>query len=1489
MMESQPAPSLNDPAAQSKMLLFEGTSPGALPGFLGPRGQKYPVPFYAYDLREKDEAGLILAWSGPSAGLMESRSAVSHQSGIEGNTHSIYQPYKKTFTPEECHTHSPSVCGTPGKQVSTQYARSPDMSSPLACTSTAVINQTAGGSNASLSPKTSLHLAIPKAVYGQRPCCSERGCVLGQRYSVEHVTQRAPNAVHESDWMNTGAHYSRLSPIQRAAPETSMRQKGAPFEHDGERPLPKDANGEKYPNLGPSRARTIPGYFESNFSSYPCIPTHTLFGSLTPQSQCLQTPPNGYHGLLPSHPHPFEHMSSTQHRIPSQVCQELSPMSKYGHLPQHHGFYYPETNVRMEGASVCKNMEKMHGEHASAFSNHVFNNLPEHRLIYQPINGDISMINTVALPNHSFFRGLDQHFAVPRIHRTSSQVRDSPKEQHTPRIFHTNGLTTSPISQPHGSPVNLHSDQCSARSHDKPCGSPLNMHVEAKRSRGHVDNLHISPGRLQINKVPPNSQHEERFSAPPTMTPDRPLDYSCHKVNVITSKQPKDHTVQMSPTHHREHTHKVYSYGRNLMSTTDTPSRVTHDGHGTPRLPTAVFKEKLKKSNSQIPNDFTSTPIKIEKCDSPDVELSIKRVKMEREGDLMETDTSTHHPPMPIIDNVFSLAPYATLLQASGTLRSTKRRWSIDQSTKPCEDKPDPSIQDKGPKDDAEPPDDGPVPKDVLFSYATTVKHTVQLIEQKAMKVEKQQLQAEDCVNSHRNAIPADRIEATVKEEAAEVSIPDMFVIKKCEPEDFDVTPPNAVIDETSKTCCTTPDVGFEYSHQDDVQAPPVQLKTLSETSSKSIAPPVKSEDTLSTQNTPASNISKYKLILPDTLGIASLHSLEKPPIQSMAEFNKPQIQSMIQPIVKVNMPPVPPIAEVNKPLTLPMAEVNRQPPHQAPPTHVRERFLKLHHCLCNLVSEVVSVSPEQALRDWICHVEKVNTAPSTTKNNKLSCLLGVKAGQAWLNVQIQLALDKVIRRIEEYISQEQCPFPHVMRTGAVFIPMLVVKKLLFPQVQGSHIDQVLQNHKVELRPTTLSEEKHLTQLHRQAFSSKLRRLMSLKHLPHIYTDVLNLFHHACVSKRLGVKLDGLVKGEPENRPEDGEGIKSPAYIEVFMASPLSAFDRQMHPQEKGETSYPIKQKTKSRVKRCSRKAFLDYSSSSPDIEIENKEQERNRDSVNSLGETKIGVQRGQKVTERVEALVGSQESFENTWTCPLSSDDFSSSSSDTDMEGSSIPSQVSPGSDSVKSKLRPKKHSGMILKLRRVLFSKGLGPSRTACYKTVSHSGTFSDFSPTRAKHGERVKARKPGGKEDLFLSRGSTKVTHWNQRREGFSRAMRSLAGSRRHSRSLLKIQYCPYLSACHSAEHRRRWVLRSAVQRARGAIKFIYPDLVGKKILHLYEEDDKSEVWYRGEVVRIHEAHPNPLKNVFEVKYDSEPEWKYFLELLMDFKKGWLKIDE
>lgn len=241
------------------------------------------------------------------------------------------------------------------------------------------------------------------------------------------------------------------------------------------------------------------------------------------------------------------------------------------------------------------------------------------------------------------------------------------------------------------------------------------------------------------------------------------------------------------------------------------------------------------------------------------------------------------------------------------------------------------------------------------------------------------------------------------------------------------------------------------------------------------------------------------------------------------------------------------------------------------------------------------------------------------------------------------------------------------------------------------------------------------------------------------------------------------------------------------------------------------------------------------------------------------------------------------SWTRPLSSDELSLSPSDTEVERVSAPPPVSKCS-SIKAKGRSMSRSGVVLKLRRVLYSKGC-KGREARYQAVSDPVSPVPEAEDRGRCSARERASERGRG-----TRVSSKFPPRLQRTGGFSHTLRPLAGSsqRRH-KSLLKIKYCPYLAVCHSAEHRRRWVLRSAVQRARRALKFYYPDLVGERIRHLYEEEDGTEVWYRGKVVRVHESHPNPLKTVFEVRYDSEPEWQYYLELLIDYKKGWLKIDD
>lgn len=172
-----------------------------------------------------------------------------------------------------------------------------------------------------------------------------------------------------------------------------------------------------------------------------------------------------------------------------------------------------------------------------------------------------------------------------------------------------------------------------------------------------------------------------------------------------------------------------------------------------------------------------------------------------------------------------------------------------------------------------------------------------------------------------------------------------------------------------------------------------------------------------------------------------------------------------------------------------------------------------MHQSLVKLISKSVAATSEETLKSWLSKMELNHLASS--KSQKVGCLFGGKGREACLNEEMKSSLQQVVQRLNEYTSQEHCPFPFVVRTGAIFLPMLVVKEVLFPSVHGTLIDQVLQEHRVELRPTTLSEEKTLIQMHKRPCSSRLRRLMSLKHLPDVYADVVNLLYYTCVCKQL--------------------------------------------------------------------------------------------------------------------------------------------------------------------------------------------------------------------------------------------------------------------------------------------------------------------------------------------------------------------------------------
>uniref|UniRef100_A0A663DMU1 Chromosome 15 open reading frame 39 n=1 Tax=Aquila chrysaetos chrysaetos TaxID=223781 RepID=A0A663DMU1_AQUCH len=204
------------------------------------------------------------------------------------------------------------------------------------------------------------------------------------------------------------------------------------------------------------------------------------------------------------------------------------------------------------------------------------------------------------------------------------------------------------------------------------------------------------------------------------------------------------------------------------------------------------------------------------------------------------------------------------------------------------------------------------------------------------------------------------------------------------------------------------------------------------------------------------------------------------------------------------------------------------------PQTSADQYFTTLHTWLCDVISCSVSKSSPELLQEWLKKAELI-----------------------WLAFQdVAALLANLLSQLQTFMFARKCPFPHVVRAGAVFIPIHVVKKKLFPKLSGASVDQVLQEHKVELRPTTLSEEKHLRDLELKSCTSRMLKLLALKQLPDIYPDLLNLHWHNSIRQHLGRKRthEATCQGRQPNRPpvRTGKG-RSPSSPEQ---GPLPAATR---------------------------------------------------------------------------------------------------------------------------------------------------------------------------------------------------------------------------------------------------------------------------------------------------------------------------------------------
>ncbi|CAK6432684.1 unnamed protein product [Pipistrellus nathusii] len=162
------------------------------------------------------------------------------------------------------------------------------------------------------------------------------------------------------------------------------------------------------------------------------------------------------------------------------------------------------------------------------------------------------------------------------------------------------------------------------------------------------------------------------------------------------------------------------------------------------------------------------------------------------------------------------------------------------------------------------------------------------------------------------------------------------------------------------------------------------------------------------------------------------------------------------------------------------------------------QHFAGLHESLCDAISGSVAHSPPEKLREWLE-------------------MAGPWGRAAWQDGQaVQGLLGKLLSQLQRFVCTQQCPFPHVVRAGAIFVPIHLVKERLFPGLPAASVDHVLQEHRVELRPTTLSEERALRERALRGCTSRMLKLLALRQLPDIYPDLLGLQWRDCVRRQLG-------------------------------------------------------------------------------------------------------------------------------------------------------------------------------------------------------------------------------------------------------------------------------------------------------------------------------------------------------------------------------------
>ncbi|XP_078063322.1 uncharacterized protein C15orf39 homolog isoform X2 [Mustelus asterias] len=525
--------------------------------------------------------------------------------------------------------------------------------------------------------------------------------------------------------------------------------------------------------------------------------------------------------------------------------------------------------------------------------------------------------------------------------------------------------------------------------------------------------------------------------------------------------------------------------------------------------------------------------------------------------------------------------------------------------------------------------------------------------------------------------------------------------------------------------------------------------------------------------------------------------------------------------------------------------------------------FVHLHRSLSDMITQSVAETSEEVLRACLQDIEaqenpKLRSSTKSKNGTRIFAALKMsKSKGIWRNhAQVPLTLQTLLSHLESYIYSRTCPFPHVIRAGTIFIPIYLVKEKLFSSLKGATIDQVFQEHKIELRPTTLSEEKKLqNELQLQRCSSRLIKLLSLKQLPEIYQDLLDVLWHSCVKIHLGEQND---EGDDKNMKE------------TTIAPPPAA--GAAHEKQTQTSSTEIKNVTEASTA-CS-KASPDNGTAVGKSNVKLRKRRRKMKATTSPVKSNLKCADSKESSQPVQEV--ERESVAPSEKTSCTEPGQGAGSAQSEKESQPGPGKLRKGAKGdladealVKGNFE-KKCSTLVVRLNRVAVNEDSKGTGISCTRKIKESQI-----PIRTKNNGALRPTRSTSKV-LHLRSSIVRLKFQKPRQTVPCRNMvlKSIVAARK---SLLM----------HNSQRLDQKITKPPSCRKHQGKD--YPNLVGKRIKHLYEEKDKSESWYKGVVVRVHEKHQNPLKTVYEVKYDTEPDWQYYLELLQDYENGWLRVDD